>query len=384
MLDIRYADFFERVESYKPRRKNWRDDMEADTEEVPEVERPFGSKGPEAEEEIKESTDLFEEPEEKEDEYLSTFERQQIRTKKTIANLEKDNIGEKKWALKGEVSSKTRPLNSLLEEDFEIEQASKPAPVIDEEKTQTLDDLIIQRIKDKAFDDVVRKAPPKDSQFDPNRRFELNDQKSQKSLAQVYEDEFNRQNAAVAPTTEKDVAHQKQHDEIDGLFTSLCTQLDALSNYHYAPKDATMELTVLPQANVPAISLEEVTPATVSDAMLAAPKEIYDTKVAKSQAEMDASDKKKARLRAKRIVSADKTRRAQAQKLIEKETGTQAQMTKETAVKKLMKQGNVTIIANNSKDKKMLDKKGGKASVIAKDGKVKQDRKVERPEMLRL
>lgn len=382
--DIRYEDFFDRTEEEKPRRKNWKDEMDdiETTSIVPELVQEDA----EPSEEMKSASNLFDQDEqEKDDTYLSTFEKSQIRLKKTIKNLEQENIGEKKWAMKGEVSSKARPMNSLLEEDLEIEQASKPAPVIDEVSTQTLDEMIIQRIKDEAWDDVVRKAPPKDTQFDPNRRFEMNDEKSKKSLAQIYEEDYQRQAAIKAPSTEKDLALKKQHDEIDGLFTNLCTQLDALSNYHYAPKDATLELTIIPLANVPAISLEDVTPANVSEAMLAAPKEVYDGKIAKSQAEMDSADKKKARLRAKKLIANEKKERERAKKLIEKESGTQAQMTQQNAVKKLMTQSNVTIIAKDGKDKKALQKgNNGKARVIEKGGKVKQERVASRPEMLRL
>jgi len=45
--------------------------------------------------------------------------------KEIIHQLEEENLGEKHWTLKGEVSSKSRPLNSLLEEDLDYEHATK-------------------------------------------------------------------------------------------------------------------------------------------------------------------------------------------------------------------------------------------------------------------
>jgi U3 small nucleolar RNA-associated protein MPP10 len=359
--------------------------MEIDS---PEVEEENNITEPFAETPV---TDMLEEPEE-DSKNLSTFEKQQINMKRRIEALEQENIGEKKWALKGEVSSKARPMNSLLEEDFEIEQASKPAPVIDETSTQTMDEMIIQRIKDRAWDDVERKAHPKNTQFDPNHRYELNDQKSSKSLAQIYEEEFTKVNQPKM-STEKEVALLKQHDEIDSLMKSLFTNLDALSNYHFAPRDATMELTVIPQASIPAISLEEVIPANVSNAMLAAPKEVYDVKVGKTQEEMDSNDKKKARVLAKRIISTDRKRREKARELSDKSKSKSNSegiiMSEHSAVKKLMKHDNVTFIAKDSKDRNSLKKasnksKGTKANVIDKGGKVIKERTQSRPEMLKL
>eukprot|EP00842_Homolaphlyctis_polyrhiza_P005591 jgi/Hompol1/6032/HPOL_002162-RA len=309
---------------------------------------------------------------------LSTFEKQQARMQKIIKELEKEAVEAKPWALKGEVSSKARPVNSLLEEDLEVEHAAKPVPVISEESTATLDSIIIRRIKDQAWDDVERKAPPKDTVFDPNRRFELLDEKNSKSLAQVYEEEYLRQTSKAAAPTEKDVALKKQHDEISGLFKSLCYDLDALSNWHYTPKAATIELEVTPLPSVPAIQMEEVTPATVSDAMLAAPKEVYDGTVAKSQAEMDASDKRKARLKAKRELAQEKKLREQARKEREAATGiTNAQVSKDRAMKQLMGQKNVTIIADKSNAKQLKSGTKGKgkardvqASVMQVGGKI--------------
>ncbi|KAI8928916.1 U3 small nucleolar ribonucleoprotein complex, subunit Mpp10 [Entophlyctis helioformis] len=394
--DIRYEDFFEPAES-KPKgkavkkRPTWQDRDEAQyMDDVNEDEsKDFGDD----QDSDRRPKGLLDDDEEDEKEGapegpMSAFEKQQAKMQKTISALEAEALREKPWALKGEVTSKARPLNSLLEESLEVEHAARPVPVITEESTLSLQDLIIQRIKDRAWDDVVRKAPPKDTVYDPNRRMELMDEKSSKSLAQVYEDEFMRQSNKSAPT-EKDEALKKKHDEITTMFRTLCHDLDALSNWHFTPKPATLELEVLPAPTVPAIQMEEVTPATVSDAKLAAPEEVYDGRVAKSQAEMEAADKRKLRVKAKRQAQKERKERDQARKLREATTGvTSAQAAKDSAVRQLMGQKNVTIVSDGKKTKDAVAAKGKsrmQATIVEKGGKVGD--KVghgARPETLRL
>lgn len=63
-----------------------------------------------------------------------------------IAILEDENVADKPWELMGEANAKRRPENSLLETDLDFEQAAKPTPVITEEVTKSLEDLIKSRI----------------------------------------------------------------------------------------------------------------------------------------------------------------------------------------------------------------------------------------------
>lgn len=65
---------------------------------------------------------------------------------KKIEKLEDAAVGDKGWAMSGEVGKAARPVNSLLEEDLIFDFATKVKPVITEEYTQSLEDIIKRRI----------------------------------------------------------------------------------------------------------------------------------------------------------------------------------------------------------------------------------------------
>jgi U3 small nucleolar ribonucleoprotein component len=65
-------------------------------------------------------------------------------------------------------------------------------------------------------------------------------------------------------------------EEIETLFKSFVSKLDALSNFHFTPKMPSAEVTVV--ANVPAIQMEEVLPLAVNDNARQAPEEVYGAK----------------------------------------------------------------------------------------------------------
>ncbi|KAF9114282.1 hypothetical protein BGX27_011260 [Mortierella sp. AM989] len=242
------------------------------------------------------------EEEEEEEEKLSKFEKSQRKLKEQIAALEEENVASKDWTKKGEASSSDRPLNSLLEEDLDFETVAKPIPVITAELTQTLEDIIKERILAANYDDVVRKAPPNPKAFNPSTRVEISDEKSKKSLAELYEDDYVRQTSATGPVmSEREAALEKKHEEVTGLWQELCQKLDSLSNWHYTPKPPKAELTVV--TNAPAISMEEAIPVSVADAALLAPEEVYSAgkTPVKGETEMDQAERKRKRAQAKKV-----------------------------------------------------------------------------------
>jgi U3 small nucleolar RNA-associated protein MPP10 len=179
----------------------------------------------------------------------STFEKEQERMAKMIADLEEENIAEKEWMLRGEVAAHIRPINSLLEQDVDFEQISRAAPPVTEEVTQTLEQIIRQRIQDKAWDDVERREaelPIVQAMKGP----EISSEKSQKSLSQVYEESAisaaaKGNDGGVKTMDENDGSNldpktKAAHDEIKILFAKICNKIDALSHFKFTPQVRTL------------------------------------------------------------------------------------------------------------------------------------------------
>ena len=99
----------------------------------------------------------------------SSFEIRQEKMRQNIDQIHEQmltSVGDAKpWQLKGEVTAQTRPQDSLLEEYLQFDHTTRQAPVQGQTITETLERMIKQRIKDKAFDDVERKIKPVDMQY---------------------------------------------------------------------------------------------------------------------------------------------------------------------------------------------------------------------------
>lgn len=222
--------------------------------------------------------DLFAEHEErkqKSSETLSSYEKQQLALQREVEKLEAELVADKKWTLKGEITSNERPKESLLEEnELSFDRTAKPVPTITQEVTETIEDLIRKRIKNDEFDDLPRRIVQDLSKFHQGPQADVSQQKSSKSLAELYEDEYNQ---VDAQQEELDEAVKKQHEEISELFMKVTHRLDALCSAHFIPKPhevKNIEIKVT-DASAPSISMEDAQPLNVSSESRLAPQEIY-------------------------------------------------------------------------------------------------------------
>ncbi|KAM6302119.1 U3 small nucleolar ribonucleoprotein MPP10 [Podargus strigoides] len=284
-------------------------------------------------------------------EIKSSFEKRQEKMNKKIQSLEEELLEEKPWQLKGEVSAHKRPENSLLEETVLFDHAVRMAPVITEEITFQLEDIIKQRILDEAWDDVVPKEKPKEEAFEYKKRITLDHEKSKLSLAELYEQEYMKLHQQKTEEEEN-----PEHKEIQEMMDSLFLKLDALCNFHFTPKPPVPEVKIV--SNLPAISMEEVAPVAVSDAALLAPEEIKEKNKAgdvKTDAEKTPTDKKRERRKKKLRKRMKQREKEKRQKLLEKmkpEQGTKLSKKAAAAkLKRLTKEGKASLLKDEGKDK---------------------------------
>ncbi|CAH8351664.1 unnamed protein product [Eruca vesicaria subsp. sativa] len=232
-------------------------------------------------------------------ETLSTHEKELLKLQSKIEQMEKANLDPKHWTMQGEVTATKRPKNSALEVDLDFEHNARPPPVITEEVTASLEDMIKSRIIEARFDDVQR-APSLPTKSKREAK-ELDDNKSKKGLAEVYEEEYvQKSNPSFAPATFSDELKK----EASMLFKKLCLKLDSLSHFHFTPKPVIEEMSI--QTNVPAIAMEEVAPVAVSDAAMLAPEEIFSgTGKIKDESELTQEERKRRRAKKKRKFKAE-------------------------------------------------------------------------------
>ncbi|NXL50110.1 MPP10 protein, partial [Podilymbus podiceps] len=284
-------------------------------------------------------------------EIKSSFEKRQEKMSKKIKSLEEELLEEKPWQLKGEVTGQKRPENSLLEETVLFDHAVRMAPVITEETTFQLEDIIKQRILDEAWDDVVPKEKPKEEAFEYKKRITLDHEKSKLSLAEIYEQEYMKLHQQKTEEEEN-----PEHKEIQEMMDSLFLKLDALCNFHFMPKPPVPEVKIV--SNLPAVSMEEVAPVAVSDAALLAPEEIKEKNKAgdvKTDGEKTPTDKKRERRKKKLRKRIKRREKEKRQKLLEKmkpEQGTKLSKKAAAAkLKRLTKEGKASLLKDEGKDK---------------------------------
>ena len=195
---------------------------------------------------------------------LSTHEKRQRALAAQIRALEAASIAKRDWTLSGEARAAERPINSLLEEDLDFERAGKPVPVITAEVSEDIEALIKRRIVAREFDEVVKRRPdsiPLGGAEARRGRFELEDTKDSRGLAEIYEEEHLKNVDPAGHVDKRDAILKKEHAEIERLWREVAGKLDALSSWHYRPKPA--EVTVGVVSDVPAVRMEDARPSGV-------------------------------------------------------------------------------------------------------------------------
>jgi U3 small nucleolar RNA-associated protein MPP10 len=207
----------------------------------------------------------------------SAHERRQAKIAEEIRRLEAANVAKREWTLSGEAKARDRPFNSLLEEDLEFERIGKPVPVITTEVTEELEAMIKRRIIAREFDELIRRRPDGLGTESVRRgRIELDHNKSQKSLADTYEEDYLKE---VDPANNPDKvsdATLKQRKEIETLWAEIRGELDSLTSWSYRPSIPTANVNVI--SDVSTITMEDAQPSTAGEiggASMLAPQEVY-------------------------------------------------------------------------------------------------------------
>jgi U3 small nucleolar RNA-associated protein MPP10 len=283
--DIYYKDFFaaprkkKQPGSFKPRRN------------FPEVSRPDDADVERAENDVR--RDLFDDLSERSDSEdalsdvsagdpksrRSAHDRRQAKVAEEIRKLEAELVAKRAWTLAGEATAVDRPINSLLEEDMDFEHVGKPVPVITEEVSESIEELIKRRILAQEFDEVLRRRPDTFGNPSDARRglVDVDDTKGKQSLAEIYEEEHVKKANPDAYVSQADEKLRRDEEEIKNMWKDVSARLDALSSWHYKPKPAAPTLTVV--ADVATVAMEDAQPTTAQGVAggesMIAPQEVY-------------------------------------------------------------------------------------------------------------
>ena len=296
---------------------------------------------------------------------LSSHERHLAELSEAIARYEDENVREKDWTLMGEASTRERPANSLLQEDLEFERTAKAAPIQTQEHMEGIDAMIRRRILERQYDDVVRQRDVEALPFSASNLLELSDAKSAKSLAELYEDEYQAARGTDAPS-EAEARLDNDRASLAADIEALFSTLDALSNAHYTPKAPKAAIQTI--SNTPAIHMESALPTTLSTGTMLAPEEVYETPAqapALVGAPSEQSHTEKQRLHHQRRLAKRqrRDRRQRAEAALERSRGAPqrgTQSEKDQALKSLVGHKGVTVVGKDSKRRSVKDAVAGR------------------------
>ncbi|EGS20098.1 putative U3 small nucleolar ribonucleoprotein [Thermochaetoides thermophila DSM 1495] len=285
--DIYYKDFFA-----PPRKKKKPGSSKKKRELELETKRPDDADVERAEQDVR--RDLFDDLSEHEDSEdalsdasagdpksrKSAHERRQAKIAEQIRKLEAELVAKRAWTLAGEATAADRPVNSLLGEDMEFDHVGKPVPVVTEEVSESIEELIKRRILAGEFDEVLRRRPDMFGNPHGVRRglVDVEDTKAKQSLAEIYEEEAVKKANPDAYVSAADEKLRRDEEEIKRMWKEISAKLDALSSWHYKPKPPAPTLTVV--SDVATVAMEDAQPATAQgvaggETSMIAPQEVY-------------------------------------------------------------------------------------------------------------
>ncbi|XP_059612834.1 U3 small nucleolar ribonucleoprotein protein MPP10 [Phlebotomus argentipes] len=248
------------------------EDQESEGEEV-EQENPVEEESEEEKNDVGSEEGEEEESEgepeaEGEENPKSTFEEVSKKLKDKISELEDEALQGRSWQMKGEITGSKRDKNNLLEEVLEFDLGARPQPQITEKTSKSLEDIIVQRIQSKCYDNVVRKVRENnETRF--TKELVLDHNKSSVPLSELYEKSYLKQTGSGQEAEEEKQAPEKK--EITKMLNSLFGKLDALSNFYHTLNRDGGELKII--SSDPVTAEDCVVPESANDAQLMAPPE---------------------------------------------------------------------------------------------------------------
>ena len=232
-----------------------------------------------------EDDDEEEEPVAKKPKGLGSLSRKLAALEEEIASIEKKQIEGKHWTLTGEVVAKARPLNSILESNIELPFGHMSMKRLDDSRELIVDEndfdvenpdkpkfdielIIRQRVADRTFDDIVKKAAVTETVTKLKDSTEgLNFEKSTLGLAEVYAQQYEEDIFKQSASTEKLSAEK---EAAKAVFTKLMHKLDCLTNFNFAPRPPVIRKPGTEGIkDLPAMKLEEPIPLIISSSVRA-------------------------------------------------------------------------------------------------------------------
>jgi U3 small nucleolar RNA-associated protein MPP10 len=173
-----------------------------------------------------------------EQEMMTPYRGQRAKLLEETRKLEEENVTDKMWTLKGEINARSRPENSLLEEDLDFDFTMVPPPVITEQVTESIEDVIRRRVRERCFDNpslpvTADERTQADEWRERKRRIDL-EMTERRDLGQLYEDEFRKRHHSSSAKDQDpygpnvDPKLRPKYHELEEVYAKLTKALDTM------------------------------------------------------------------------------------------------------------------------------------------------------------